>query len=128
MQIRFIAQNISRARGSRGLPLVRFLQVHGRESVTNFLLVAAAVLVTGLPLIAQGNRAPQAAQPQPATKAAPPANPDRGQQVFEQNCSRCHLPPQGFSPRISGTIALHMRTRANLSAADYKALLHFLNP
>ena len=53
---------------------------------------------------------------------------NRGQQVFEQNCSRCHNAPQGFSPHISGTIARHMRVRANLSEADYKALRQFLNP
>lgn len=55
-------------------------------------------------------------------------NPDRGQQVFNQNCSRCHNAPEGFAPSISGTIAMHMRVRANLSDADYKALLRFLNP
>lgn len=55
-------------------------------------------------------------------------NPNRGQQVFNQNCSRCHNAPDGFSSRISGTIAMHMRARANLSAADYQALVRFLNP
>jgi cytochrome c5 len=59
-----------------------------------------------------------------------PASPDsdRGEQVFHQNCYRCHQEPQGFSPSISGTIARHMRVRANLSDDDYKALLKFLNP
>ena len=51
-----------------------------------------------------------------------------GQRVFEQNCARCHTPPEGFSPRISGTIALHMRVRASLSEQDYQELLRFLNP
>jgi cytochrome c5 len=57
-----------------------------------------------------------------------PNGTDRGQQVFKENCSRCHNAPEGFSPRISGTIAKHMRVRANMSDADYKALLKFLNP
>jgi cytochrome c5 len=51
-----------------------------------------------------------------------------GQQVFEQNCSRCHNAPQGFSPRISGTVTRHMRVRAGLSSEDEKAILRFLNP
>jgi cytochrome c5 len=51
-----------------------------------------------------------------------------GQLVFEQNCSRCHNAPEGFSPRISGTVVRHMRVRAGLSAEDEKALLRFLNP
>lgn len=53
---------------------------------------------------------------------------DPGERVFQQNCSRCHNAPEGFSPRLSGTIARHMRVRANLSRDDEQALLHFLNP
>ncbi len=53
---------------------------------------------------------------------------DDGQRVFEQNCSRCHTAPDGFSPRISKTVVRHMRMRANLSAEDERALLHFFNP
>jgi cytochrome c5 len=51
-----------------------------------------------------------------------------GQRVFEQNCARCHTPPDGFSPRISNTIALHMRVRASLSEHDMQELERFLNP
>ncbi|MGA7339951.1 MAG: hypothetical protein WBE72_20395 [Terracidiphilus sp.] len=93
------------------------------------IILAAGILsVAFLPLLAQAGRDPrQNGRPQPP-KAARAINPDRGQQIFEQNCSRCHNPPEGFSPRISGTIAMHMRVRANLGDADSKALLHFLNP
>jgi cytochrome c5 len=63
-----------------------------------------------------------------STKVVHAVNPDRGQQIFTQNCSRCHNTPEGFSPSISGTIAMHMRVRANLSDADYKTLVRFLNP
>jgi mono/diheme cytochrome c family protein len=83
-----------------------------------------AALVCTLSLWAQTNAKPK----QPAPAPANISQTDRGQQVFEQNCSRCHNPPEGFSPRISGTIAMHMRVRANLSTADEKALRHFLNP
>jgi cytochrome c5 len=51
-----------------------------------------------------------------------------GARIFEQNCSRCHTAPSGFSPRISGTILRHMRVRAALSQNDEQALLHFFNP
>jgi cytochrome c5 len=71
---------------------------------------------------------PQQPQSKPSPKAVHAVNPDRGQQVFDQNCSRCHNAPEGFPPSISGTIAMHMRVRAGLSEADYKALLRFLNP
>ena len=51
-----------------------------------------------------------------------------GAEKFQQNCSRCHNAPEGFSPRISGTIVRHMRVRASLSKEDAEAILHFLNP
>lgn len=88
----------------------------------------ATLMACAVPLCGRTSREAkpqgQLAAPQKATTAG--AN--RGQQVWEQNCSRCHNPPEGFSSRISGTIAMHMRVRANLSAADEKALRHFLNP
>ena len=55
-------------------------------------------------------------------------NQDEGERVFAEHCSRCHNAPQGFSPRISGTIVRHMRVRANLTAEEERALLHFFNP
>ena len=53
---------------------------------------------------------------------------DEGQRIFEQNCSRCHNAPEGFSPRISGTIIRHMRVRANLSQHDAEILFRYFNP
>ncbi len=65
----------------------------------------------------------------PASKKATVAQlEDDGQRIFEQNCSRCHNAPEGFSPRISGTIVRHMRVRASLSKHDEEELLHFFNP
>jgi cytochrome c5 len=54
-------------------------------------------------------------------------NENGGQRVFEQNCARCHRSPEGFSPRISGSIVRHMRVRVNLSEHDEQALLKFFN-
>ena len=53
---------------------------------------------------------------------------DEGQRIFDQNCSRCHTAPDGFSSRISGTVVRHMRVRASLSQHDEQELLRFLNP
>jgi cytochrome c5 len=65
----------------------------------------------------------------PATTSKPQqSDEDDGQRVFDQNCSRCHNAPEGFSPRISGTIVRHMRVRANLSKEDEQKLLRFFNP
>ena len=88
----------------------------------------SALLLGTVASIAQAQEAQKPSQPNVSAVDTRPAQPDRGQQVFAQNCSRCHNSPEGFSPRISGTIARHMRVRAGLSDEDYKALRHFLNP
>lgn len=86
-------------------------------------LTLGAILVA-----AQTTSTPSRNTSHTSSKAAHADNPDRGQQIFRQNCSRCHNAPEGFPPNVSGTIATHMRVRANLSDADFKALLRFLNP
>jgi len=75
---------------------------------------------------AQKNQ-PDAKQQSTATHASNNKQ-SEGQRIFEQNCARCHTPPDGFSPRISGTIVRHMRVRASLSEHDEQELLRFFNP
>jgi cytochrome c5 len=92
-------------------------------------LTLGLLLLTATAAIGQTkNSPPQQPQSKVSPKAVHVMDSDRGQEVFSQNCSRCHAAPEGFSPSVSGTIAMHMRVRANLSDADYKALLRFLNP
>jgi cytochrome c5 len=82
-------------------------------------------------LVAQSPAASQAARPAKKQTAATPKSHqpvDEGQRIFDQNCSRCHTAPEGFSPRISGTIVHHMRVRASLSQHDQQELLRFFNP
>jgi hypothetical protein len=62
-------------------------------------------------------------------KPAPVANSQTaGERLFAQNCGRCHQPPMSISPRTTGTILMHMRTRARLSREDEQALLKFMAP
>jgi mono/diheme cytochrome c family protein len=86
----------------------------------------ALIALSATPLLPQ---AAQQDQQKPAAAAqAPQQHEDEGQRIFEQNCSRCHNAPEGFSPRISGTIVRHMRVRASLSQHEAEELLHFFNP
>ena len=87
------------------------------------LVLAASAALAQMQNSTQKNQKPAANPPESRD-----TNSSRGQQVFNQNCSRCHNSPEGFSSHISGTISKHMRVRAGLSDADYKELLHFLNP
>jgi cytochrome c5 len=91
----------------------------------NILLVAA------IPALSQAsNSGTTSANPVPQTKTkiVHATSQRDGQRVFEQHCSRCHNAPEGFSSRISGTVARHMRVRAGLSQQDEQAILRFLNP
>lgn len=95
-------------------------------------IALGSVLALTAPLIAVQDHEAPAQKAQNAVRHSPPRQnhdaEDEGQRVFEQNCARCHNAPDGFSPRITGTIVRHMRVRANLSRHDEKVLLHFFNP
>jgi cytochrome c5 len=100
-----------------------------------FSLFLLSVAVMPLMAAPQSGSQPQAAQQTGVTASAKQkaaaknsVHQDDGQSVFEQNCSRCHNAPDGFSPRISGTVVRHMRVRASLSQHDEQELLRFLNP
>jgi len=51
-----------------------------------------------------------------------------GEEVFQANCSRCHLPPMSIPQRVTGTIIMHMRVRARLSRQDEQLLLKYMAP
>ncbi|MGA8530092.1 MAG: cytochrome c [Acidobacteriaceae bacterium] len=97
------------------------------KHLPSMLLLGGMILAASLAVGQNGGTQKPKSQ-HASSPATHQASADRGQQVFQQNCSRCHNAPEGFPPSISGTIATHMRVRASLSEADYKALLRYLNP
>ncbi len=93
----------------------------------NLRAIYAFVLVAPLVTMAVA----QAQQSRPAPKqqrGAQSAQTDAGERVFAANCSRCHQPPMSLTPRITGTVIMHMRTRARLSREDEKLILKYLAP
>jgi cytochrome c5 len=76
----------------------------------------------GQPVKTQAGKKPAA-----AVHASQPSG-EEGERIFQQQCSRCHNAPEGFSPRISGTIVRHMRVRASLSRHEEEELLRYFNP
>ena len=95
-------------------------------------LFPSLLLLASMPAFAQATPQDTTAGAQPGKKAAAAnatqQHQSEGERVFQQNCSRCHNAPEGFSPHISGTIVRHMRVRAALSSHDEEALLRFLIP
>lgn len=96
------------------------------------LLAVSAVLTPAMGALQSQPDTSNSAQAVPPIKkaAAKHGNTEQseGERIFAQNCSRCHYAPEGFSPRISGTVVRHMRVRASLSEHDEKELLKFFNP
>jgi cytochrome c5 len=90
-----------------------------------FVALASAALGQAA---AQSNTAPTQKTTAPAVAQASQQHQEEGTRILQQNCSRCHIHPEGFSPRISGTIVRHMRVRASLSKHDEEVLLRFFNP
>lgn len=94
-----------------------------------YLITAAILISTPVVLRAASQDNPSSAK---AGKLGAATHPqqylDQGDRIFQQQCSRCHNAPEGFSPRISGTIVRHMRVRASLSKQQEEELLRFLNP
>jgi hypothetical protein len=99
--------------------------------VATFASSKAAPRIGAVPQ-AEAQNAQQATKKQAPAKQASSTqgavHGDEGQRIFDQNCSRCHTAPDGFSSRISGTVVRHMRVRASLSQHDEQELLRFLNP
>jgi mono/diheme cytochrome c family protein len=96
-----------------------------KELLAMIALTSAPLLP---PVMAQDHPPATPANKKPTVAQAAPQQEDDGERIFKQNCSRCHNEPEGFSPRISGTIVRHMRVRASLSKHDEEQLLHFFNP
>jgi cytochrome c5 len=101
---------------------------HLERTMLGLQLLAATLAIGASVAVGQTDSPQKQSENKTSPKAVHAASQERGQQVFEQNCARCHNAPQGFSSTISGSVAMHMRVRAGLSDADYKALRHFLNP
>jgi len=97
---------------------------------SKYVLVAGLALTfaSALGLVAQNRTPPVKPAANGTIRKQPSAQPQsEGERVFQQNCYRCHNAPEGFSPRITGTIVRHMRVRASLSQHDEQALLKYFN-
>jgi cytochrome c5 len=94
-----------------------------------YALAAATAAITLLQAAGQGHQpAVQTSKKQAPITPVVQQVENEGDRIFQHNCARCHTTPEGFSPRISGTIVRHMRVRASLSKHDEEELLRFLNP
>lgn len=90
-------------------------------------VMSACLFLLPLGLLAwPGRQTTEPAQHASAGKSATQTDP--GERAFAANCSRCHAAPMSLPPRITGTVIMHMRTRARLSRQDEQAILKYLAP
>jgi cytochrome c5 len=101
-----------------------------RHVLGSILLFTATLYAQDVRSLEQTNRRPTARQPQivkarsrEIVKAS--SEPD-GDAAYKANCARCHAAPRKLSDGQTATIMLHMRARANLTAAEADAILKYL--
>jgi mono/diheme cytochrome c family protein len=87
---------------------------------------SSLLVIASLALALMAASAQESGAPKPSKRTH--ASAERGEQLFQQNCVRCHTPPQQLSPRVARTVMRHMRVRAQLSDEDVRDILAFLNP
>lgn len=95
------------------------------------MLLAAGLALTsacGLAMGAKGPRASDHRAPMQREKPRSAQDEDEGERVFATQCSRCHAAPQTLPGSAARTIVRHMRTRANLTAEQERALLQYIAP
>lgn len=115
--------------------------IHRGPAILAGGLVACGLAVAGgLKLYASPSSPQQntSAQSQPAQKSGNSEKSGKsghagktaktGEQIFQQNCSRCHQAPMSIPPRITGTVIMHMRVRARLTGQEQQLLLKYLAP
>ena len=89
------------------------------------VLIASVAWIPACRLFAKDNPSKQAVA---SASSSRESGQQTGEQIFMENCSRCHKPPMTIPPRITGTIVMHMRVRAKLSRQDEQLLLRYLAP
>lgn len=94
----------------------------------NLPAATACLLLLPLSLLADPKQKAAAPNQQTVQQKASSGPSVTGDQVFATNCSRCHTAPMSLSPRITGTVVMHMRVRARLSQHDEQLLLKYLAP
>lgn len=98
------------------------------------LSILFTIALLALPAASRGSEAPAHSPAKPAQQTSPTAKSnttqqhDDGDALFATHCARCHMPPMTLSQRTTGTVIMHMRVRARLSAQDEKQLLKYLAP
>ena len=95
--------------------------------------IAAALLASGmlLAMVSVATAASKNGKDSSAPAAASGSTQDEnmhleGEKRFRSNCSRCHLAPPKFAPRMMSTIVRHMRVRANITDEDMRLILRYM--
>ena len=92
-------------------------------TVLGILVFVGSLKVSALPQTpAQGTKAAKAVPGKKIDEAK------EGERRFQENCGRCHNPPDSISPREVKAVLQHMRVRAMLSAEDERLILKYLAP
>jgi cytochrome c5 len=92
------------------------------NSLLVIFLLACSLKVLAVPQAPAAKQQLVKAAPKKTTKV------DEGERRFQENCGRCHNPPDSLSPREVKAVLQHMRVRAMLTAEDEQLILKYLAP
>ena len=94
----------------------------------SIVILSVVFLACSLKLLAQPQAPGVTKNSAKPTSASGKQGGDAGERRFQENCGRCHNPPESLSPREVKAVLQHMRVRANLTAEDEKLILKYLAP
>ncbi|MBV9081763.1 MAG: cytochrome c [Acidobacteriaceae bacterium] len=49
-----------------------------------------------------------------------------GEEIYQNNCTRCHIAIHTFAPKRMATVAHHMQVRAMLTREEQSAVIRYL--
>jgi cytochrome c5 len=96
--------------------------------IAGLLQIGCLIMLAQAPGSTEQTKAEDKSTQQSTPAGTQNAQQARGEKEFQQNCSRCHNAPTELPTQSTGTVLLHMRVRASLSAADERDILHYLAP
>ncbi len=114
---------------------LKYLKSQLRLGVSVGLAVVIAYAISVSPALGEGDKATDAkttdsqSQTKPAAKPEKkPSKPLTGAELYSVHCNRCHPEryPTEWRATEWKTVMTHMRVRANLPAAQAKAILKYL--
>jgi cytochrome c5 len=96
-------------------------------NIQSVLLLGILTATASVPILARPGQHPDGAKTS-TTASTKTTDRKEGEKRFQENCGRCHHPPESISPREVKAVLRQMRVRAMLTAEDERLILKYFSP